>query len=87
MKNVRIIAVGLGRYINGKQLDDIVNRPIYDNIYSSGHSYLHLMTDRIVKNICLGIITNKQSDRQIDIFKLYTTTTTTTNILIDLKIY
>lgn len=53
-KGVKIFALGIGRYINGKQLDTIASRPRRTHIFTADWRHLQLIVNPIRDAVCLG---------------------------------
>lgn len=63
-QGVRIVSLGIGRYIDGAQMDDISSKPVSDNAFTADINYLDLLTDKLVRHICLGKATVKDKLRK-----------------------
>lgn len=57
-QGVRIFVVGIGRYINGKQLDAIASLPRRTHIFTADWRHLQPLVNPVRDAVCLGESTN-----------------------------
>ncbi|XP_032232121.2 vitrin isoform X2 [Nematostella vectensis] len=53
--NVRIFTIGIGRYFNGRQLEQIASRPPSANVFTAARRFLAFIREKLVRHICLGV--------------------------------
>ena len=53
-RGVRIYCVGVGRYINGRQLDIMASPPRKNHIFTADWTHLGIVVNELRNAICLG---------------------------------
>ena len=53
-RGVRIYCVGVGRYINGRQLDIMSSPPRKNHIFTADWTHLGIVANELRNAICLG---------------------------------
>ena len=53
-KKVIIYGVGVGRYFNINQLEQMASRPLEGNLFTGQFNKLHHIRDDLVRSVCLG---------------------------------